>query len=161
MKIKIDKDLKIRLLKAMREGFDKEMAQIKLNFEKEQTENATLLKKAIELEKQRQEELWKATNPEKAKAGVKFDGSSKEDLATARARVETAKKAVQEAKTKQENAPEPEARKSWDVLADSIHNAASALDSIGDSFSGTTQDAIKAAAVVLNTTVGIITQLII
>jgi hypothetical protein len=275
-------------INAMEDGFDKEMAQIELNFQKEQQENAKRLQRAIELEKSRQEELWKAANPEKAKRGEKFDSShitaaslpivqlsnhteateltsqkrltaektvlekmlkefqtfeekrtsitdkyirereellkagiyddnrekliseketealnaldleaakknevfrlwmnqlsgqtlqnlektlyeaeailstlifngySEQDLATARARVETAKKAVQEARTKKDNAPEPEARKSWEVLADTIHNTASAIDGVADSFTGTTQEALKTAATVLNTTVGII-----
>lgn len=273
---------------AMKSGFDKEMAQIELNFQKEQAENDKRLAQAIKLEADRQELLWNAANPDKVRAGEKFDrstvttsslsikqlgshlgsqeqtnqkrlnaekavleklradyqtfeeqrtaitekyskqrseiekaglvndersklisdeetkalnaldmeiaskneffekwmhslsgktlkmleitlseaeallsiaqfdGSREQELATARARVETAKKAVSDAQKKQSEKPDKEAAKAWDVLGDSIYDAATALDTIGDAFGETTKDAIKTVSTILTSTVGVI-----
>jgi|GEM_PF-3351022 len=82
-------------------------------------------------------------------------GSAGQELAIARARVEEAKKAVTAAKNKQNENPDKQAAQEWKVLGDSIHNAASALDVISESFEGATQDALRTAATILNSSLGI------
>ncbi|MBX2952297.1 MAG: hypothetical protein KF870_07315 [Leadbetterella sp.] len=82
-------------------------------------------------------------------------GSAGQELAIARARVEEAKKAVTAAKNKQNENPDKQASQEWKVLGDSIHNAASALNVVSESFEGATQDALRTAATILNSSLGV------
>lgn len=82
-------------------------------------------------------------------------GSDGQELAIARARVEEAKKAVTAAKNKQNENPDKQAAQNWKTLGDSIHNAASALNVVSESFEGATQDALRTAATILNSSLGV------
>lgn len=68
-------DLSQQKINAMNDGFDKEMAQMDLNYKREQAENDKRFQDSINAEYERQKLIWEGNNPEKIKKGEVFKRS--------------------------------------------------------------------------------------